>query len=80
MEKGSFGISTILDIMGDCQAEPKSDKLNWPVSERINVPIAKRAKFMGQGILLLTFTLTVFLQQKFDVLKNTTKNRNIIAF
>ena len=49
MEKGSYGISTILDIMEECQAEPKSGKINWPVSERLNVPIAKRAKFMGQG-------------------------------
>jgi len=49
MEKGTYGISKILDIMEDCQAEPKSGKLNWPVSEQLNVPIAKRAKFMGPG-------------------------------
>ena len=49
MEKGTFGICKILDIMEECQAEPKSGKLNWPVSEQINVPIAKRAKFMGPG-------------------------------
>ena len=51
MEKGSFGINKILDIMDSCLAEPKSGKLNWPVSEKLNVPIAKRAKFMGPGML-----------------------------
>lgn len=51
MEKGSFGINKILDIMDSCLAKPKSGKLNWPVSEKLNVPIAKRAKFMGPGTL-----------------------------
>jgi hypothetical protein len=50
MKKGSYGIDRILDIMDSCQAEPKSGKLNWPVSEKLNVPIAKRAKFMGPGV------------------------------
>jgi hypothetical protein len=49
MEKGSFGICKILDIMERCQAEPKSGKSNWPVSEKLSVPIAKRGKFMGPG-------------------------------
>ena len=49
MEKGSFGICKILDIMEECQAVPKSGKLNWPVSEKLKVPIAKRGKFMGPG-------------------------------
>ena len=49
MEKGSLGINKILDIMDSCLAEPKSGKLNWPLSEKLNVPIAKRAKFMGPG-------------------------------
>jgi polyribonucleotide nucleotidyltransferase len=49
MEKGSFGICKILDIMERCQAEPKSGKSNWPVSEKLSIPITKRGKFMGPG-------------------------------
>jgi hypothetical protein len=61
MEKGTYGISKILDIMEDCQAEPKSGKLNWPVSEQINVSIAKRAKFMGPGKFLMTELISDFI-------------------
>jgi hypothetical protein len=49
MSKGSDGICQILDIMESCLAEPKSGKVNWPVSERLDVPIAQRAKFLGPG-------------------------------
>jgi len=49
MNRGYFGICNILDIMGTCISMPKSGKSNWPVSEKLIVPINKRAKFLGPG-------------------------------
>ena len=44
------GKSEILDIMRKTMERPRFEKKdNWPVSEKIQVPVHKRAKFLGNG-------------------------------
>jgi polyribonucleotide nucleotidyltransferase len=49
MEKGHGGINRILDIMEQVISEPRTEKANWPVSEKLDVTITKRGKFIGPG-------------------------------
>lgn len=41
--------SKILDIMHAAIQRPREKKDNWPVSERLSVPVHKRARFLGLG-------------------------------
>jgi len=44
------GKNRILSIMGECMAEPRATmKENGPVSEKLTIPVQKRAKFVGVG-------------------------------
>ena len=52
MTKGHSAISTILDIMENSREdknEPRANKVNWPVKEKIDVPAHKRGRFLGPG-------------------------------
>lgn len=49
VHKGHAGICQILDIMGECISEPQTHKPNWPVTEKLAVPLAKRGRFLGPG-------------------------------
>ena len=52
MTKGHSAISNILDIMENSREdknEPRTNKVNWPVKEKIDVPAHKRGRFLGPG-------------------------------
>ena len=52
LSKGHSAINAILDIMESSREngnEPRESKGNWPVTEKINVPSHKRARFLGPG-------------------------------
>ena len=52
MTKGHSAISNILDIMENSREdknEPRANKVNWPVKEKIDVPAHKRGRFLGPG-------------------------------
>lgn len=44
------GKNDVLDIMNQCISHSRNiKKSNWPVSEKLDVPVHKRAKFIGYG-------------------------------
>ena len=52
LSKGHTAINKILDIMESSREngiEPRENKDNWPVTEKVNVPAHKRASFLGPG-------------------------------
>ena len=49
LDKGHLGLNKILDIMEECISEPKANKTNWPLNEKLEIPLAKRARFLGPG-------------------------------
>ena len=52
LSKGHSAINKILDIMESSRengSEPRESKHNWPVTEKVNVPAHKRARFLGSG-------------------------------
>ncbi|XP_055332105.1 polyribonucleotide nucleotidyltransferase 1, mitochondrial-like isoform X2 [Paramacrobiotus metropolitanus] len=50
IQKATEAKSKILDIMAQCVREPRQErKENAPVTEKLEVPVHKRAKFVGYG-------------------------------
>ncbi|XP_023225485.1 polyribonucleotide nucleotidyltransferase 1, mitochondrial-like [Centruroides sculpturatus] len=50
VKQGSDGKSKILSIMNQVINKPREEKKdNWPVSEKLEIPIHKRSKFIGHG-------------------------------
>ncbi|XP_065321728.1 polyribonucleotide nucleotidyltransferase 1, mitochondrial-like isoform X2 [Gordionus sp. m RMFG-2023] len=49
LERSRLAKLKILKIMNSTLAIPKNDKENKPLSEKLVIPLAKRAKFMGYG-------------------------------
>ena len=48
--KGSDGRNKVLNIMNDCMDSPRTmRKDNAPVVEKLEIPVHKRAKFIGFG-------------------------------
>ncbi|XP_037500469.1 polyribonucleotide nucleotidyltransferase 1, mitochondrial [Rhipicephalus sanguineus] len=50
IQQATEGKSEILKIMNDVISKPRTQKKdNWPVSERLEVPVHQRARFVGLG-------------------------------
>ncbi|XP_067130183.1 polyribonucleotide nucleotidyltransferase 1, mitochondrial isoform X2 [Centruroides vittatus] len=50
VKQGSDGKSKILSIMNQVINKPREEKRdNWPVSEKLEIPVHKRSKFIGHG-------------------------------
>lgn len=50
IQQGSDGKSKILNIMNQVISKSRDEKKdNWPVSEKLEIPVHKRSKFIGHG-------------------------------
>ncbi|GAB6030978.1 hypothetical protein CHUAL_007801 [Chamberlinius hualienensis] len=49
VQRATDAKSEILDIMADVINTPREKKENWPVIDKLEVPVHKRAKFIGLG-------------------------------
>ncbi|KAI4468787.1 polyribonucleotide nucleotidyltransferase [Holotrichia oblita] len=49
VQRATDAKSKILDIMNECISKPRTDKDNWPVSQKLQLEPHKRAKLLGVG-------------------------------